>query len=366
MLTGYTVNSSTGVITNSTNTVFGVFTRTSPSSFSITSAANPPARALESLMRSVAFRNTSQAPTTTTRTVQLTVLEPESFADPLSSSVTRSVTVVPVNTVPVLTSAAAPVGFTENGQAVVLASDLVVADVDTTNFTNGKLTASMAAAKTGDVLQIISAAQTQTTGQIYYQSLTATTGNVYYGDDLIGSVTRTSAALTVTLTSAASQAATQALARSIGYQSTANAFLANDSRVIRLQLNDGVATTANSNLVSVTVNITDSNDAPVLGPTTAPIASYTENGAAVAALATFTATDPDLFLRTATGNFTGAALTVSIGSGSAADELNIGAIGGVTVSSAAASNDTARDVSVSGTVVGSVIGGVGTTPLVVT
>lgn len=366
VLTGYTVNPTTGVITNSTNTVFGVFTRTSPSSFSITSAANPPARALEFLMRSVAFRNTSQAPTTATRTVQLTVLEPESFTDPLSSSITRSVTVAPVNTAPWMTSAAAPVGFTEGGQAVVLASDLVVGDVDTTNFANGKLTATLAAVKTGDVLQIISAAQTQTTGQIYYEPLTATTGNVYYGADLIGSVSRTASALTVTLTSAASQAATQALARSIGYQSTANAFLANDSRVIRLQLNDGVATTANSNLVSVTVNITDSNDAPVLGPTTAPIASYTENGAAVAALATFTATDPDLFLRTATGNFTGAALTVSIGSGSAADELNIGAIGGVTVSSAAASNDNARDVSVSGTVVGSVIGGVGTTPLVIT
>jgi hypothetical protein len=366
VLNGYTVNPTTGVITNSANTEVGVFTRTSPSSFSITSVANPPARALEFLMRAVAFRNTSQAPSTATRTVQLTVLEPESFADPLSSSITRSVTVAPVNTAPVLTSAAAPVGFTENGQAVVLASDLVVADVDTTNFTNGKLTATLAAAKTGDVLQIISAAQTQTTGQIYYESLTATTGNVYYGADLIGTVTRTSAALTVTLTSAASQAATQALARSIGYQSTANAFVANDSRVIRLQLNDGVATTANSNLVSVTVNITDLNDAPVLGPTTAPSANYTENGAGVAALSTFTVADADLFLRTATGNFTDAALTVSLQNGSVSDQLNIGAIGGVTVSSAASSNEAARDVSVSGTVVGSVIGGVGTTPLVIT
>ncbi|MFM8285490.1 MAG: beta strand repeat-containing protein, partial [Planctomycetaceae bacterium] len=244
--------------------------------------------------------------------------------------------------------------------------------VDTTNFTNGKLTATLAAAKTGDVLQIISGAQTQTPGAIFYQSLTATTGNVFYGLDQIGSVSLTSSALTVTLNANATQTATQALARSIGYQSTANAFLANDTRVVRLVLNDGFSSSANSNTVSVTVNITDVNDAPVLGPVATTTVSYTENGAPVQVQNALTVNDPDLFLRTETGNFGGATLTVSLpssptaGFGTASDVLNIGAIGGVTVSAANSSNSSSRTVSVGGVEVGTVLGGVGTTPLVVT
>ncbi|MCM2371762.1 LamG-like jellyroll fold domain-containing protein, partial [Aporhodopirellula aestuarii] len=112
--------------------------------------------------------------------------------------------------------------------------------------------------------------------------------------------------------------------------------------------NDG---TQDSNVATVTITVNANNDAPVTGASGGTTA-YTENADVTVIDSALTITDADL------GDFDGGSLSVTISAnGSANDRLSIVPGGNITM--------TGTDVYHSGVLVGSVSGGLGTSPLVI-
>lgn len=114
--------------------------------------------------------------------------------------------------------------------------------------------------------------------------------------------------------------------------------------------NDG---SSSSNVATVTLTVTGSNDAPRLLGTESAALAYAENAPATPITATTTVSDVD------SADFAGGTLTVDLSAGAtSADRLAIADGGSITVLGA--------DVSYAGTTIGTFTGGTGTTPLVVT
>ena len=91
------------------------------------------------LLRNIVYRAASQNPASNNRTVWVRVTDGDGGT---GLPVTKTLTITPVNDVPVLAGfAAAPVGYVRNaGAPVILAPSTTVTDVDSANFDTGKLT----------------------------------------------------------------------------------------------------------------------------------------------------------------------------------------------------------------------------------
>ncbi|PLP59418.1 hypothetical protein CYK37_08820 [Mesorhizobium loti] len=212
----------------------------------------------------------------------------------LSDTDTRTITVNPVNDVPVLDLDASGAGtgystsYTENGAGVAIVDiDRLITDVDSANMASATIVISNG--QSGDLLSVAGALPA---------GITASWNP---------------ATFTLTLTGSASKAAYETALEQVRYSSTSDD-PSTAARTINLVVNDG---SADSNVAVATVSVTAVNDAPV---NTLPAAGWTADEDTVLSLTGLSVSDPDAGTNPVT-------VTLSVGSGT----LAAGDSGAVTV-----------------------------------
>jgi uncharacterized delta-60 repeat protein len=236
-------------------------------------------------LRSVTYRSTSEDPTATAvnRTVTWAVTDANSdlAGAQTSVAVTSTITITPSNDKPVVT-AGATLAYTENAAATAIDGTMTVNDADDTQITGATATIS-AGLTTGDLLAVT--------------PLNGISGTYSAGTGVL------------TLTGTATLANYQAAFRRVTYQSTSDDPTATfASRTVTWTVTDAnsdLAGAQTSVAVTSTINITPSNDKPVV--TAGATLAYAENEAATAIDGTVTVNDAD------DTQITGATATISAG-----------------------------------------------------
>lgn len=203
----------------------------------------------QTVLRSVKYNNTSNAPTTTTRVVDFA--GNDGFLS--SATASRSVSVTAANDAPVVT-AGAILAYTEDAAATAIDTALTVADPDSPNIT-------------GATVQITSSYQN---GQdvLSFSTLGPISGSFAAGTG------------TLTLSGADTVANYQAALRTVKYNNTSQT-PNTSARTVSWQVNDGAGVNNLSTVVTSTINVTAVNDPPTL-TATGLNPTYTENAGAVA------------------------------------------------------------------------------------
>lgn len=301
----------------------------------------------EQALRSVTYNNTSDAPSTAPRTIAFHVNDGQGVSN-LSNATTVTLGVAATNDAPVV-GGGGMLGYTEDGLATAISPLMTVADADSTNLAGGTLTVGFSANGTAtDQLGILN--QGTDAGQLGVDGT-----NVAFGGVSIGSFSGgvNGANLVVTLNSAATAAAVQALARAVTFSNT-SVVPSIAPRTVTYTVVDGDGG-SDTGSATATVNVTGVNDAPAIDAQAAVLV-YTENAAAAVIAGTTTVSDVD------SADFNGGSLTVAfVANGTAADQLavrNEGAgAGQIGVSGA--------NISLGGVLIGSVAGGSNGSNLVV-
>src|SRR5207253_2019849 len=191
----------------------------------------------QAALRSVKYSNTSDNPSSATRTASFQV-DDGSSVNNLSNVATRNITVTPVNDAPVLANIETPaLGYTENDPATVITSTLTVSDVDSANLTGATVTLSSGYHSAEDVLSFTDTATI--TG-----SWDSTTG-------------------VLTLSGTDTLAHYQAALRSVKYSNTSDN-PSSATRTASFQVDDGSSVNNLSNVATRNITVTPVNDAPVL------------------------------------------------------------------------------------------------------
>ncbi len=234
---------------------------------------------VQALVRNLTYRNVSDAPTTFARTVELYLTDGDGGS---SIPVTKLINVTAVNDSPVITNFSGFLSYTEDELAVDLAIGALVQDLDSADFDLGKLiTRDSANAQTTDRISI------RNDGAGFEQIGVIGTSVTYSGVE-IGTFGGTTV-LTITLNSAASAMAVQALLRSITFSSISSA-PSTLLRTITATLSDGDGGT--SLAVTTLVQVIAVNDPPVIGAFT-PDITYVENATPLLLDSNATVTDVD-------------------------------------------------------------------------
>ncbi len=260
----------------------------------------------QAILQGIQYNNTSDAPTTTNRSV--TVVANDGTP---SAVATSTVTVAAVNDAPVVDLNAGgggqdvTVAFTEQ-TPVLIAPVGTLADVDSAALAS--LTLTLTARPDGDAVESLSlnaAAATAASGAGLTVGYTAATG-------------------VLSITGSASVATYQAILQGIQYNNTSDA-PTTTNRSVTVVANDGTP----SAVATSTVTVTALNDAPVLAGAGGTLA-YTEGDAATVIDATLTVSDVDDV------NIESATVTISTGLVSAEDVLGFTSAFGITGSYTAA------------------------------
>ncbi|MES1266055.1 MAG: hypothetical protein ABUU24_10470, partial [Variovorax sp.] len=211
----------------------------------------------------VQFQNTTDAPSTTQRVVNVTATDGSGN----SNTAVATIDVTAVNDAPVL-STGSTLSYTENGVATAINTAITVADVDNATQLSGAVAITGNFAAGEDVLT--------------FTNVPATMGNITgtYNSGT-GVMTLSSAGGTATV------AQWQAALRAVQYANSSDN-PSTSARTVSYTVNDG---TANSNTVTSTVNVAAVNDVPVLS--TGTTLNYTENAAATPVNAAITVADLD-------------------------------------------------------------------------
>ena len=313
----------------------------------LNSAATP--TTVTSLLRALTYSNASIAPNLSPRTVNVAISDGTE-----TGSVAMTVNILPINAAPIVNSLNGDtVAYIEDSGAQRLdqATSVGVTDIDSPDFDTGSLTVSVAVGGVAaeDVVSILSAGDIGVSGS-----------NVTYQGTVIGTVTGGSngAALVVSFNSSATLAVVSSLVHAVAYANTSNT-PNTTARQITLLLNDGDGAAnggANTSLSTVTINITSSNDAPVISNLSGNVLSYTENQTdqQIDQGIVVSVTDVD------SSNFDGGLLTVSIASGGVAaqDVLSIRNVGDISFNGTTVIHQ--------GTAIGTVTGGTNGAALVIT
>jgi len=238
----------------------------------------------QAALRSVTYVNTSDNPSTSTRTVTFAVND--GSASNNTASATRNITLTAVNDAPAVTTTGTALSYTENQAATAIDPGLSLSDVDSTNLTAATISISGNFASGQDVLAFVN--QNGISG-----SFNSSTG-------------------VLTLTGSATVANYQAALRSITYVNTSenpNSL----TRTVTFSVNDGSASN-NIGTGTRSIAVTAVNDAPVVTATATALA-YTENQAG-------TAIDPALVLSDVDSTtLSSATVTLSSGFASGQDVL---------------------------------------------
>ena len=237
-----------------------------------------PIAAFQTALRAVTYSNTSDAPSTSTRTATFTADD-----GALTGSDTRNITVAAVNDAPVITLSGSTPTFTEDGAAVTVDGGLTVTDPDDTDLETGTVTIS-AGLQAGDALT--------------------------FAPGVTGIIDTNAAPEILALTGTATIADWQTVLRSIQFSTTNQA--PTTARTVAFTVGDGTDTSAT---VNKTVTVVPVNDAPVLNQPDAAALDYTEGAAATIIAPNITAADVD------SANLVGA--TIDIGA-NGQDVLSLG------------------------------------------
>jgi hypothetical protein len=265
--------------------------------FVVTFNSSATARSAELVIESLTFANSSNNPTLT-RTLTLTLNDNDGNA---TQAVTLGVTIKLENDAPDITGTVG-LAYTEQGAAAAFVSGATTSDPDQpTNFrpnaTNvGNLSVALDGYVTGDLLSVAHIGTAA--GQIGVSGTTISYANVNFATTTGG----TAADLVITFSSTtATPAAVGALINALRYRSTSDDPTVNNtdlSRVVTVTFNDGAntkdatsSTTALTDTLTGTINLTAVNDLPVIVVTGS--ASFSENGLALTVDSTTTVTDLD-------------------------------------------------------------------------
>ncbi|MFO1003627.1 MAG: hypothetical protein U0936_25115 [Planctomycetaceae bacterium] len=316
----------------------GTFTGTTRLTITLNTAASP--AAVQALLRNVTFATVSDTPSTLDRTVSIALTDRDGA---ISDTITTTVKVAAVNDAPVIGAFDTTINYTENTAPVLLDQNATVIDLDSANFSGGRLTVTVT-----ENLQWTDRISIRHVGDAAGQI--GVSGNtIRYGGVLIGLSSGLNQ-LIVNFHSTATPAAVQALLRNLTFSSVTR----NPSaltRKVRVTLNDGDGGTSQS--VTKSVQVKAINDAPMISAFETAV-RYRENDPPVVLDTDATITDWD------SSDFSGGKLAVEVAvNAQATDRLGILNAG-----------NAAGQISLSGTTVrygGVVIGTYsGTTKLVVT
>jgi gliding motility-associated-like protein len=217
----------------------------------------------QTALQAVQYSNTSDNPSTGSRTLIFVV------NDGLSSSnlINSTINITAVNDAPVI-AGTSTLNYTENDAASVINASLTISDIDNITLS----TASVA----------INTNFSTGNDQLLFTAVPATMGNISGSYDGATGVMSLSS-----IGNVATIAQWQAALRSIAYASLSENPIAT-SKNVNYSISDGALP---SSIVNSIINITPVNDAPVLAGTT--ILSFIENGTAVAANSLITVSDLD-------------------------------------------------------------------------
>ena len=224
----------------------------------------------QQVLRSVTYANTSQNPGAAARSITLVA----SDGTASSNTVTKTLTVVPVNDAPVLAAGGGSPIFTEDGPPVVVDPGLLATDVDDTNLESATVTITniLDGPAGGAGTNIIA-------GTVGSEILAATTTGT--------AIVAVYSAPTLTLTGSDTVANYRQVLRSVTYANTSQN-PTTTPRNLTFRVSDG---TSLSNLVGTVVGVTAVIDAPVLAGT--GTVTFTEDAGAVLVAPAITATDAD-------------------------------------------------------------------------
>ena len=200
-------------------------------------------------LRAVKYFNTSDAPTTTARTVTFVVNDGTSN----SNTLTNTINLTAVADAPVITNFTDAITFTEGGAALLIDTDLTVSDPDTPDTGGGVLKVYTNVVSAADRLAI----RNQGVGA----GLIGTSGaNVTFGGVVIGTFSGgvSTTALTITLNASARYASVQALLRNVTFQNT-SATPVVTPRTLRISYHNGL-----ERIVSKTLNVVATIPQPAL------------------------------------------------------------------------------------------------------
>ncbi|HEY6814075.1 MAG TPA: ELWxxDGT repeat protein, partial [Croceibacterium sp.] len=216
----------------------------------VTFNANATAEAIEALIASLTYFNSSDAPTAS-RTLTVTVTDAAS--DQTSQNI--DVTVMPLNDAPSFTSSSPEPSYTEGDPYVAVAPDVTVSDPDSADFDGGSFTIALTSGgHPGDVVGL--AIATTPGAGLYVQGT-----DLYHDGVLIGAFTAVTAdSVTITLNAAATAAMIEELTEAVVFTSSSEDPTDID-RVITFTFTDGDG--GSTDLVR-TIGVTSVNDAPVV------------------------------------------------------------------------------------------------------
>lgn len=222
----------------------------------------------QQVIRTAKYNNTSQNPTTTSRSITFTVND----GDVDSATATATVTVTAVNDAPVVDLNGTGTGginttatFTEDGGAIVMAGATDVTDVDSNNLVSATITLTN---RPDGALESLSVDVTGTliTADAYVPG----TGVLFlHGTDTVANY--------------------QQVLRTAKYNNT-DQDPDTTARLVNFKANDGAVDSA---VATATITVIAVNDAPVLAAIEGGALTYTENDAATSVTSTMTLTDVD-------------------------------------------------------------------------
>jgi hypothetical protein len=205
--------------------------------------ANATLSATQALLRSIHFRNLSNSPSTSPKTIQLRLFDGDGG---VSNSLTRSISISPTNDVPVIRIPDTKITFAVGGDAVPLSISGVIDDVDSTNFNSGQMT--IAFDSNGSIADTLFIRNVGTgVGQVGVNGNSVTVGGQVVGAISGGS---SGSPLIVTWNSLSSPAFATRVLRAVAFSTTSQR-LGPEPRSIQVQTTDGLGGSSQSILVTI-------------------------------------------------------------------------------------------------------------------
>ncbi len=349
-----TLSVTSGTLSVSTSVPGGVVPAnvTSNNSASITIVATQAAlNATFANASSVAYTPAADFNGDTTLTMVTSDLGNVGLGPTLGASSTVNINIAAVNDNPILGAVAGSVATSENSPAILMSAGATLSDIDSPNFDGGIISVALSTIDSGDRLAVLN--EGTDPGQV---SVSGT--DVLVGGVIVGSITSspTATTLQIALNASADAASVQAVLRKVTFEVLGDA-PATAPRTAAISVTDGDGGTSTSG--TLTINVSAINDAPVLQLNGTPT-TYTENASPVAVAPAATLVDPE-------GNFTGGTITISITANASADDRLQVASQGFAIGQISVANNFLLFSTATGPVnVGSISGGEGLSPLVIT
>ena len=312
----------------------------------ISFGSNATLTAVQYLLRDITFRTAGSS--LLQRQVSVTL----SNGTGPGQAATRQVNVVQaVNTAPVIaTSTPGSLNLQPGTTATLIDGNLTVTDSDSPNFAGGVLTIKIAtnASTSTDRIEIKNSGSG--TGQIGFSGST-----IRYQGTTIGTLSGGTTSRTITLNAAATPVAVQALLRAVTFRTTTSSAPLG-TRSVQFQLSDGDGAT--SLVFTKLINVVKKNQAPVMSGFSTTIPTYYLGKTPVIIEPSATITDND------SSNFNGGSLTIRITTNvNTFDKLKVRNQGS-NIGQIAISGGTT--VLYGGIAIGTISGGTGASPLVIT